>query len=189
MVNAPANTGKEITNKIAVKYTLQINKGNLDQPMAALRKLIIVHRKFNEPPILDTPATCILKIARSTPLLGCPTKDDKGGYKVQPPPTPLDSNILRTNRVNLAGNSQNERLFKRGNAISLLPNIKGINQLLNPPIKTGITKKKIIINPWAVIITLYALSDKKVGPGIRNSVRISNLKILPTNPENNPKIR
>lgn len=34
------------------------------------------------------------------------------------------------------------------------PNINGINQLPKPPIITGITIKKIIINAWAVTITL-----------------------------------
>ena len=45
-------------------------------------------------------------------------------------------------------------LFIRGNAISGAPNIIGINQFPNPPIKIGITIKKIIINAWAVTITL-----------------------------------
>lgn len=33
-------------------------------------------------------------------------------------------------------------------------NIKGTNQFPNPPIIIGITIKKIIINAWAVTITL-----------------------------------
>lgn len=45
-------------------------------------------------------------------------------------------------------------LFIRGKAISGAPNIKGTNQFPNPPIITGITIKKIIINAWAVTITL-----------------------------------
>jgi len=32
--------------------------------------------------------------------------------------------------------------------------INGISQLPNPPINTGITRKKIIINAWAVTIEL-----------------------------------
>jgi hypothetical protein len=35
-------------------------------------------------------------------------------------------------------------LFIRGKAISGAPNIKGTNQFPNPPIKIGITIKKII---------------------------------------------
>jgi len=37
-------------------------------------------------------------------------------------------------------------LFKRGKAISGAPIIRGTSQLPNPPIKIGITIKKIIIN-------------------------------------------
>ena len=33
-------------------------------------------------------------------------------------------------------------LFIRGKAISGIPNINGTNQLPNPPIKNGITRKK-----------------------------------------------
>jgi len=35
------------------------------------------------------------------------------------------------------------------------PSIIGSSQLPNPPISIGITKKKIIINAWAVTIVLY----------------------------------
>jgi hypothetical protein len=45
-------------------------------------------------------------------------------------------------------------LFIRGNAISGLPIIKGTNQLPNPPINAGITKKKTIIKACPVTITL-----------------------------------
>lgn len=42
----------------------------------------------------------------------------------------------------------------RGKAISGQPSISGVSQLPNPPIRIGITIKKIIINAWAVTITL-----------------------------------
>jgi len=42
------------------------------------------------------------------------------------------------------GNSQNEKLLRRGNAISGQESIKGNIQLPNPPIATGMTKKKIM---------------------------------------------
>jgi len=45
-------------------------------------------------------------------------------------------------------------LFIRGNTISGLEIIKGINQFPNPPISAGITIKKIIIKAWAVTIEL-----------------------------------
>lgn len=45
-------------------------------------------------------------------------------------------------------------LFNRGKAISGAPNISGTNQFPNPPIRTGITRKKIISTAWAVTIVL-----------------------------------
>jgi hypothetical protein len=45
-------------------------------------------------------------------------------------------------------------LFNRGKAMSAAPSIKGTSQLPNPPIKIGMTIKKIIIKAWAVTTTL-----------------------------------
>jgi hypothetical protein len=50
-----------------------------------------------------------------------------------------------TNKYNDQGNNQNDKLFKRGNAMSGAPIITGTNQLPKPPIIIGITMKKIII--------------------------------------------
>ena len=59
-------------------------------------------------------------------------------------PAPDSTRDLLIN--NRAGNkNQNLILFNRGKAISGAPNINGINQFPNPPIKIGITIKKIII--------------------------------------------
>lgn len=52
------------------------------------------------------------------------------------------------------GRSQKLILFRRGNAMSGAPIIKGTSQFPNPPIIMGITMKKIIINAWAVTMTL-----------------------------------
>jgi hypothetical protein len=52
------------------------------------------------------------------------------------------------------GRSQNLMLFRRGNAISGAPSINGRSQLPNPPMNTGITRKKIIKNACAVTIVL-----------------------------------
>lgn len=43
--------------------------------------------------------------------------------------------------------------------------IKGINQFPNPPSSTGITRKKIIRNAWAVTRTLYSWSFPRNEPG------------------------
>lgn len=70
-------------------------------------------------------------------------------------PTPLSSKLDITKNDREGGNNQNLMLFIRGNAISGLPSIRGTNQFPKPPIIIGITIKKIIMNAWAVTITLY----------------------------------
>jgi len=79
---------------------------------------------------------------------------DKGGYTVQPVPAPLSTRDLDNNIINAGIKNQNLILFIRGKAISAAPNIKGTNQFPNPPIRIGITMKKIIINACAVTTTL-----------------------------------
>ena len=45
----------------------------------------------------------------------------------------------------------------RGNAMSGAPIISGTNQLPKPPIIAGMTMKKIMIRPWAVMNTLNVM--------------------------------
>jgi len=59
------------------------------------------------------------------------------------------------NNSNAGGNNQKLMLFILGNAISGAPIIRGTNQLPKPPIKIGITAKKIIMKACPVTITLY----------------------------------
>lgn len=67
----------------------------------------------------------------------------------------------------------------------------GTNQLPNPPIIVGITKKKIIIKAWAVTITLYnwLLPARIWTPGWANSARISTDRVVPITAETAPKIK
>jgi hypothetical protein len=57
------------------------------------------------------------------------------------------TNIDRTSRMKAGGSSQNEMLFMRGNAMSGAPIMIGTNQLAKPPIRAGMTMKKIMIRP------------------------------------------
>lgn len=70
-------------------------------------------------------------------------------------PAPFSTAADDTSRSRDGGRSQNLMLLSRGNAISGAPNIRGRSQLPNPPINTGITRKKIINRAWAVTIVLY----------------------------------
>ena len=78
--------------------------------------------------------------------------------------------------MNEAGSSQNEMLFMRGNAMSGAPIISGTIQLPNPPIIAGITMKKIMIRPCAVVNTLNMCEAcspwKNCMPGCCSSMRM-----------------
>lgn len=66
--------------------------------------------------------------------------------------------------------------------------IRGISQFPNPPINTGMTRKKIMRNAWAVTTVLYACSPRR-DPGIASSVRIRTLIDVPTSPPQMPRMK
>ena len=66
MVIAPAKTGKERINKIAVMKTAQTKRGSLCIVIPGVLILRIVVMKFIAPKIEEIPAKCKLKIAKST---------------------------------------------------------------------------------------------------------------------------
>lgn len=111
--------------------------------------------KFTAPKIDDAPAKCSEKIAISTDGPAWAKFLANGGYTVHPVPAPFSTAADDTNRISDGGSNQNLRLLSRGKAISGAPSISGISQFPNPPIKTGITKKKIIKNACAVTSVLY----------------------------------
>ena len=65
IVIAPAKTGNDSNNKIAVIKTVQTNKGKRLKYIPLQRILIIVTIKLIAPAIEETPAKCKLKIAIS----------------------------------------------------------------------------------------------------------------------------
>jgi hypothetical protein len=78
----------------------------------------------------------------------------KGGYTVHPVPAPTSTSAELRRRRSEGGRSQKLMLFRRGKAISGAPIIIGTNQFPKPPIRVGITMKKIIRKACAVISTL-----------------------------------
>ena len=102
--------------------------------------------KLTAPRIELAPAKCKEKMAKSTEAPAWAILLDKGGYTVHPVPAPLSTKELDNNMIKAGNKSQNLILFIRGKAISGAPNIKGTNQLPKPPIRIGITIKKIIMN-------------------------------------------
>ena len=69
--------------------------------------------------------------------------------------------------------SQKLMLFMRGKAMSGAPIISGTIQLPNPPIIAGMTMKKIMMRPWAVISTLnmWWSPPSTCSPGLASSMR------------------
>jgi len=79
MVIAPANTGKDSNNKIAVIKTAQANKGIWSINIPAARILITVEIKLIAPRIEEAPAKWREKMARSTEAPLCAAGPAKGG--------------------------------------------------------------------------------------------------------------
>lgn len=73
---------------------------------------------------------------------------------VQPVPAPLSTSKEPSIKTPLKGSNQKLKLFKRGKHISCAPKSKGNSILPNPPIRIGITIKKIIRNACNVTILL-----------------------------------
>jgi hypothetical protein len=153
-VIAPARTGRDKRRSKAVIPTDQTKRGIRSKDILAARILAIVVIKLIAPKIDLAPAKCKEKIDKSTLAPEWDKFLERGGYTVHPVPAPLSVNIPRLRRVSEGGRSQNLILFIRGKAISGAPSIRGTNQFPNPPIKIGITIKKIITNAWAVTIVL-----------------------------------
>jgi len=103
IVIAPAKTGKDNSNKIAVINTDQTNSGIRSIVIPAARILITVVIKFTAPKIEEAPAICKEKIPMSTEAPAWAIPADKGGYTVQPVPTPLSTSPLPSSKVSEGG--------------------------------------------------------------------------------------
>lgn len=110
--------------------------------------------KLIAPRIDEIPARCREKMVKSTDAPAWAKLPDKGGYTVHPVPAPASTPEEESKRRNEGGRSQKLMLFIRGNAMSGAPIIRGTSQFPNPPIRMGITMKKIITKACAVTITL-----------------------------------
>lgn len=79
IVIAPANTGKESSNKMAVIRTDHTNRGTLSNSIPGVRILIIVEIKFTAPRIEEIPAKCKEKIDKSTEAPEWDRVEERGG--------------------------------------------------------------------------------------------------------------
>ena len=152
-------------------------------------KIVVI--KFIEPKMDAAPDKWRLKIAKSMEGPEWAWIPLKGGYTVHPVPAPVSTNVEERSKNNDGGNNQKEILFILGKAISGAPIINGTKKFPNPPIKTGITIKKIISMAWPVIKTLYNwwLPNNIWLPGCDNSILIKIDIVVPNILEKPPKIR
>lgn len=154
IVIAPANTGNDNNSNTTVIVTAHTNSGIRSNVNPCHRILITVVIKLTAPKIDEAPAKWREKIAKSTDGPAWAIFLASGGYTVHPVPAPFSTAADDRRSVSAGGSNQNLILLSRGNAMSGAPSISGSNQLPNPPINTGITRKKIIKNAWAVTIVL-----------------------------------
>lgn len=149
-----AKTGNDRSSRTAVTSTAHTKRGVWYWEMAGGFMLIIVVMKLTAPRIDDTPARWREKIVKSTDAPAWARLPASGGYTVHPVPAPASTPEEASSSRNDGGRSQKLILFIRGNAISGAPIISGTSQFPNPPIRIGITIKKIITKAWAVTMTL-----------------------------------
>ena len=154
MKSAAAKTGSASKSKKAVTRTDQAKSGILCIVMPGARIFRIVVMKLIAPKIEEKPAANRPIIIKSKAGPGAPVVLS-GGYITQLPPNPFPESLPETAKLmrrqsKAVGSNQKDRLFIRGKAISGAPIMMGTNQLPNPPIKAGITMKKIMIRPCIV---------------------------------------
>lgn len=154
IVIAPASTGRESSRRKAVIRTDHTKRGMRCRISPGPRMLKTVTIKLIAPRIEDAPDKCKEKMARSTAPPEWDAMLDKGGYTVHPVPTPTSTRAELSRSNSDGGSNQKLMLFSRGNAMSGAPIMMGTNQFPNPPMRAGITMKKIMRKAWAVISTL-----------------------------------
>ena len=133
---------------------LQQNSGMRVQLIPGARMLWIVVTKLTAPASDEIERMCRLRIQRSWPLPGS-CSVDSGTYAVQPAwAAPCRAKKLSRSTIPPSTNSQYDRAFSRGNAMSRAPIINGTRKLPNAA-AIGTRTRKIIVVPWIVTASLY----------------------------------
>lgn len=114
IVRAAANTGREKASKNDVISTDHTNKGVEIHIIPDIFILKIVTIKLIAPKIEEAPAMWSLRIPQSTATPSWYKESTRGGYTVQPVPTPDPTVADMINRDKEGGSNQNLMLFSRG---------------------------------------------------------------------------
>ena len=95
-----------------------------------------------------------------------PPCSDSGGYSVQPPAgEPPGTNSVPSSSVNANGRIQNEKLLRRGSAMSGAPTCMGIIQFARP-VQAGMTAPKIMTSACMVVIGVEELRLDELQAGL-----------------------
>ena len=125
IVIAPAKTGRDNNNKIAVMNTAHTYNGWFVNNTPRVDMFVTETIKLIAPAMELIPAKCKEKMLASMDAPECASLPDKGGYTVQPVPGPLSIKQDTINNIIDGGKSQKLTLFMRGKAISTTPKSKG----------------------------------------------------------------
>jgi hypothetical protein len=126
-----------------------------------------------------TPLTCREKIRQSTDNSGLPIVE-RGGYITHDKPKLLPTNILSTSKTTEPIITTRLLLLIRGNNMSGQWISSGNKKLPKPPIRAGITMKKIMTIPWRVKTLLYSVPLFRSLPPVPSSHRRSRDNPVPT---------
>src|SRR2546421_7004917 len=118
MVIAPARTGRESSNKMAVISIDHTSRGKVSSFILMGRIFIIVVMKLMAPRIEEIPAKCKEKIVISIAEVLWNIWFDRGGYTGLPVPAPESKKDEVMSSEIEGGNIQNLILFIRGKAMS-----------------------------------------------------------------------
>jgi len=151
IVTAPASTGiTAITRNEVISHDQQ-NIGILRRSRPGARRFRIVAMMLIEPRIDEMPIRWIAKIMNAIDSPPCSTS---GGYIVQPAAgAPPGMKNVDSSRMKANGRIQNDRLFKRGSAMSGAPICIGIIQFARPT-NDGMITPKIITSPCMDVSSL-----------------------------------
>src|ERR671921_1488772 len=154
--------GVAMTTSSDVEKFAQHSSGIRQNDMPGARIVMIVTRKFSAVAIEDAPANCTPMVKNSCPI---GTSVDSGAYAVHPvakePPGARNDAVIMIPAI---GSIQNDRAFRRGNAMSGAPIISGSTKFASPA-KTGMMNRKIRIDAWTENRPLKVFASTNWRPG------------------------
>src|SRR3954464_1749664 len=174
--------GVAMTTSSDVEKFAHTSSGIRKNDIPGARMVMIVTRKFSAVAIDDAPANWTPTVKKSWPIGALV---DNGAYAVQPlandpPGMKNDASIM----MPAIGSSQNDRAFRRGNAMSGAPIISGSTKFASPA-NTGMMNRKISSDAWTLNSPLNVFGSTNWRPGAASPGRMSIANSPPMNRNTN----